>query len=169
MKSTMVEYPAGQRGMSMIELMVASFIAVVFMLAAATGYIVNQKAYKANRVKLELQQTASHVMEIMEKNIRAAASAAITNPPDRIQLFHRDGTEYTRFSLDDSAGVVRLLAADDALLASQKLTLLEFIPNEDTTVVQINLAFEDAYRNKVEMHTSAALRNHPLMRNIDPD
>jgi prepilin-type N-terminal cleavage/methylation domain-containing protein len=157
-----------QHGMTMIELMVASFIAVIFMLAAGTGYLVNQKAYKANREKLELQQTASHVMELMERNIRAAATALIANPPERIQLFDLNGNEFARFRLNDSGGTAKLFETN-ALLAKQKLILLSFVPNADTSIVQINLNLEDENKNKVRIQASAALRNHVAMRNVDPN
>jgi prepilin-type N-terminal cleavage/methylation domain-containing protein len=158
----------GQRGMTMIELMVASFIAVIFMLAAGTGYLVNQKSYKANREKLELQQTASHVMELMEKNIRAAATAIIGSPPDRIQLYDLNGAEFARFRLNVTGGTAKLFETD-ALLAKQKLILLSFVPNADTSIVRINLNLEDENKNKVRITSSAALRNHIKMRNVDPN
>jgi prepilin-type N-terminal cleavage/methylation domain-containing protein len=155
-------------GMTMIELMVASFIAVIFMLAAGTGYLVNQKAYKANREKLELQQTASQVMELMQKNIRAAATATIGNPADRIQLFDLSGNEFARFRLNISGGTAKLFETD-ALLAQQKLILLSFVPNADTSSVTINLNLEDVNKNRVLINTTAALRNHIKMRNVNPN
>jgi prepilin-type N-terminal cleavage/methylation domain-containing protein len=158
-----------QRGMTMIELMVASFIAVIFMLAAGTGYLVNQKAYKANKEKLELQQTASHVMELMERKIRAAASAKLVgSPADRIQLYGLDGIEYARFRLNVTGGTAKLFETN-ALLAKQKLILLTFTPNPDTSIVRISLNLEDVNKNKVKIEASAALRNHPKMRNTDPN
>ena len=168
MKNPKAKTLRSQNGMTMIELMVASFIAVIFMLAAGTGYLVNQKAYRANREKLELQQTASHVMELMERNIRAAATALIANPPDRIQLFDLNGNEFARFRLNVSGGQAKLFETN-ALLAKQNLILLTFIPNADTSIVRINLNLEDENKNKVRIQASAALRNHVAMRNVDPN
>ena len=85
--------PGNHRGMSMIEMMIALFISTVFMLAAGTAYLVNQKAYRANTEKLRLQQRAAEVLEIMEREIRKGASVTIPNGnSDRIQVFKPDGT-----------------------------------------------------------------------------
>jgi len=157
-------------GMTLIEVLVASFIALVFVLAAGTGYLVNQKSFAANREKLELQQQASLVMEIMEKKIREAGRAVIPNP-NRLQLYESYSTPinnyYTYFRLAASGSTTKLFE-QTTVLARQQLINLQFIPNSDTTVVQIVLNLEDKNKNRVALRASAALRNHPKLRAATP-
>jgi prepilin-type N-terminal cleavage/methylation domain-containing protein len=156
-----------QNGMTMIELMVACLISLIFILAAGTGYLVNQKSYAANKEKLELQQQASHVMEIMEKNIRESGRVFIKNPPNGIVAFDVDSIQVTSFNVTTS-GSVSKLRQGGAVLVRQDLINLQFIPNFDTTVVQINLTLQDEKKNKVAIRGSATLRNHPKLRAFDP-
>jgi|GEM_PF-2711992 len=154
-----------QRGHTMIELMVSAFISTVFIMAAGTAYLVNQNAYRRNTEKLRLQQTATLAIEEMQKKIRSGARAA-TPTPSRITVFDQAGVEITRFRLANSGLNVKLFE-QNAVLAQQELITLTFVPNVDTTSVVITLTLEDNFKNRVTMRASAALRNHPNLRNID--
>jgi type II secretory pathway pseudopilin PulG len=157
-----------QSGMTMIELLVACFISLIFILAAGTGYIVNQKSYAANKEKLELQQNASHVMEIMERRIRESSRVLIKSPPDGIKTFDVLDSLVTSFNLQTSGGETKL-REQGTILARQDLITLQFIPNSDGTVVQINLTLQDEQKNKVAIRGSATLRNHPKLRAFQPE
>ncbi len=153
-----------ERGTTIVELAVASIIALIFIFAAGTAYIVNQKTYSRNDEKRKLQQTASYVMEIMERKIRSGARAAIANP-QRIQVFDKNGNEITRFRLQVTGTTARLFE-QNSLIAQQDLIQLSFVPNSDTTEVTIFLEMQDSGKNKVAVKASAALRNHKLLRNV---
>ena len=114
-----------------------------------------------------LQQTASHVMEIMERKIRSGARALIANP-NQIEVRDQAGSVITRFSLQVSGSVNKLFEGS-TVLAPLKLDALTFTPNSDTTVVQIFLELEDPAYNKVSLKASAALRNHVKLRNLRPE
>jgi type II secretory pathway component PulJ len=146
-------------GTTLLELMVACFIALIFTLAAGTAYLVNQKAYRRNQDKLALQQMVTQNMEIMERKIRSAARAGIVSSPARIRLFDRSGTEITNFKLQNW-GVTNKLLEGSQVMAEQSLINLQFIPNADTTVVTVVLELQDAAKNKVALRSSATLRNH---------
>jgi Tfp pilus assembly protein PilW len=159
-----------ERGTTVIELLVACVVSIIFIMVAATGYLVNQKAYAANKDKLELQQAASHVMEIMERRIREAYDVDIPagmNANNRITIKDENGATVTLFRLNANGPEVRLFEVNTEL-ARQDLINLQFIPNSDTTVVQIELNFQDMNLNKVAIRGSAALRNHPKLRYLEP-
>jgi hypothetical protein len=158
-------------GFSIVEMAVSAVIATIFMLTAGTAYIVNQKSYKANDEKRELQQNVAHIMEMMERQIRGSARAVIPSPPNnnRVELLDTQDQVITRFRLNTVSGIDRIFQ-DNALLARQKLITLTFVPNHDTSTVTINLNLEDENFNKVAMKSSATLRNHIRMRNVfDPN
>jgi Tfp pilus assembly protein PilE len=153
-------------GSTMIEMMVAGFISTVFILAAGTAYLVNQNNYRRNTEKLRLQQTATHAIEIMEKKIRMGTSVVIPVSADRIQVFDLNGNEITRFRLSNLGPNVKLFE-QNSVLATQELIQLNFVqPNVKTATVLITLTLEDEFKNKVTLKASAALRNHPNLRNV---
>lgn len=153
-----------ERGMTVLELLVASFISLVFVCAAGTSYLVNQKAYRQNDNKRILQQTTSQVMEIMERAIRGAAKAVIVGG-NQVTLYDASGAQTAQFRLAASSGVNKLFQ-QSTVLAPQRLTALSFTPNSDTTVVQVYLELQDDAFNKVAVISSAALRNHRKLRNL---
>jgi len=156
-----------QRGSTMIELMVSAFISTVFILAAGTAYLVNQNAYQRNTEKLHLQQTATLVLEEMEKKIRSGALVLVpAGSPNRITVLDRNGVEITRFRLSNVGPNIKIFEKD-AVLAQQELITLNFAPNADTTSVIITLVLEDKFKNRVSMKAAAALRNHVNLRNVD--
>lgn len=156
----------GHRGVTLIELLVASFIALIFTMAAGTAYLVNQDAYRRNEGKLELQRMVTQSMEIMERRIRSAARAAVPNvTPPRIELYDRSGASITRFRMQ-ALGATNKLFEGSQLMAEQALINLRFTPNADTSVVTIFLEMRDTSMNRVALQSSATLRNHPKFANI---
>jgi hypothetical protein len=162
----LTDHRRSESGFSVVEMAVASFIALIFMLTAGSAYLVNQKAYKRNDEKRQLQQTVAQAMEIMERKVRSAAEATIPAPPNnnRITLLDRAGGTITTFRLQTVGSTDRLFE-QSALLAQQKLIGLTFVPNSDTTKVIISLNLQDGNYNKVAMRSTATLRNHRKLRN----
>jgi len=78
--------PAKQRGMSLIELMVAMLIGVVLISGAAKVYVDSKGAYAANESIARLQETARYAMSVIEPDVRMSnywgllkGAAVITN------------------------------------------------------------------------------------------
>jgi hypothetical protein len=153
-----------QRGSTMLEMILAAFISTVFLMAAGIAYLANQNSYRRNTEKLRLQQTATHALEIMERKIRMGTSVVVPSP-DRVQVYDRNGVEITRFRLSNLGPNVKLFE-QNAVLAQQELIQLTFEPRSNNSTVIITLTLEDAYKNRVTMKASAALRNHPNLRNV---
>jgi type IV pilus assembly protein PilW len=64
--------PTHQRGLSLIELMVAMLIGVVLISGAAKVYVDSKAAYGANESTSRLQENARYAMSVIEPDVRMA-------------------------------------------------------------------------------------------------
>ncbi|MBS0388890.1 MAG: PilW family protein [Proteobacteria bacterium] len=62
--------PHGQRGLSLIELMVAMLIGIVLISGAAKVYVDSKTAYSSNEGIARLQETARYAMSVIEPDVR---------------------------------------------------------------------------------------------------
>ena len=59
-----------ERGFTMVELMIASFLAVIVVLALGNVILVSQKSWEWGRDKTVLQQNVAEVTEWMARSVR---------------------------------------------------------------------------------------------------
>jgi Tfp pilus assembly protein PilV len=153
-----------EKGSSIIEMLVSTFIMIIFMLSVGTAYLVNQTSYRRNTEKLQLQQSATYILEEMEKKIRLGSTVLIP-VANRLQVFDQNGVEITRFRLSNVGPNIRLFE-QNSVIATQELIALTFVLDPTGSAVQITVTLQDKAKNNVTMKASAALRNSVVMRNI---
>lgn len=74
----------GQRGVSLIELMVAMAIGIFLMLGAVTVFNQSRNTHRASEAVARLQETARLAMDVVETDIRMANYWGMSNKPEYI-------------------------------------------------------------------------------------
>lgn len=97
--------PVGQRGLSLIELMVALILGVFLILGAVTVYNQSRQTYRASESVARLQEVARLAMDVLESDIRMASYWGLNNRSDYIS--ERDdftSAQFTALSLCGATG-----------------------------------------------------------------
>ena len=76
--------PRGQRGLSLIELMVALAIGLLLILGAITIYSQSRDTYRAAETVARLQETARYAFDVLEPDLRMASYWGLTSRADHI-------------------------------------------------------------------------------------
>ncbi len=146
-------------GYTMVELMIALFLALLVALAAGAIVLTNQASFRRGREKIELQQETTRAVEQIARDVRRARWMAYdAGHPDELALLDADGTEFRVYELGEVDGVAHVLQ-NGAPLAEQECTALAFAINADTTAVDILLELQDPAENRVRVESTAAIRN----------
>jgi hypothetical protein len=146
-------------GYTLVELMIASFLSVLVVLALGWLILTNQRSWERGRDKVELQANTTEALEWMARQIRPAHSLAV---PDSNQFvaYDRAGTEIARFQRVVQAGQGRLrdaLGGNDVV--ARDCTRFHVRPDADTTSVVLTLELRDRAGNRVGAAARAAVRN----------
>jgi len=87
----------GQKGFTLIELMVAVIIAIILLLAVGTVLFIAQISWNNAWQKVNLQRDSSYAMLKMSHSIKAASSAIVDNDGKTITIY--EGGSWTTFFL----------------------------------------------------------------------
>jgi competence protein ComGC len=147
-------------GYTVVELMLALFIAFIVMLGIGKMMVINQKMWQAGAEQVQLQQEVSHVLERLGSSIRNAHSLE-SNRSDEFLTRSSDGTLKHRYDLSPSSEGYRL-QEDGKDLCEASCLSFECAPNADNTYLLLTIELEDRAGNRVSGMTRVAVRNTTL-------
>ena len=148
---------SGQRGNTLVEMLMALVLVAFVALTAMFVYLVNQRAFQTGKEKLVLQQNASWCLENLNRDIREAWRVDLVGS-DRLVLYDVSGSITNTWEAGTVDGVVRL-KRNSLAMAPEECTLLLFDANADTSAVGVEMEFMDAAENRVRLAGRTALRN----------
>ncbi len=148
---------SGQRGNTLVEMLMALVLVAFVALTAMFVYLVNQRAFQTGKEKLVLQQNASWCLESLNRDIREAWRVDVVGS-DRLVLYDVSGSITNTWEAGTVDGVVRL-KRNSLAMAPEECTLLLFDANADTSAVGVEMEFMDAAENRVRLAGRTALRN----------
>jgi type II secretory pathway component PulJ len=159
--------PGSCRGFTIVELAVASFLAMVVLLGMGTVYLVVQNSFRVGAKKVVAQQEATLLSQFVSRQVRLGDALYVYRQPDRITpqptgdglaILDEDGAPIMRFEYDADTGTL----ADSLGVSVSAMTVrnLEFSvdPLRPRTVV-FEFATDDEHGNLVDVESSATLRN----------
>jgi prepilin-type N-terminal cleavage/methylation domain-containing protein len=149
-----------RHGYSLIEMMIALFLALIVVLALGKLITANQRSWAWGRDKAELQANTTEALEWMARSIRSANTLTLTGA-DEFNTFDQDGTLLHTYRLGSDAGETRVLE-DDRSLVARRCTHFVVDANEDTTSLTLSLELVDRAGNHVAGFSRATVRNQTL-------
>jgi hypothetical protein len=148
---------ASASGATIVELMLAIFLALIVVYALGRIILANQRSWEWARDKIVLQQNVTEALEWMARNVRAARSVDVVSP-NELHTFDEDGNITHSFLREAVAGSFRL-RQDGSDLVDRVCTQFLVTPDDDSTSVTLVVELQDKAGNKVKGMTRAALRN----------
>jgi hypothetical protein len=146
---------------TLVELVLAVFLAVLVAIAAGFIYLTNQRSFRQGREKLLVQQNASWCLEEMARDLRQARRVDPVNE-EMIVLYDVQGLVFSTWERGSDGGESRLLR-NGAAAAPEECTVLRFtVLTPDTSAVGVDLELRDAADNQVRVENKVALRNHEI-------
>jgi prepilin-type N-terminal cleavage/methylation domain-containing protein len=148
------------RGYTMIELIIASVIALIVVLAMGKLILVNQSSWEGGRDKAVLQANVTESLEWMARSIRAARTAQVVDV-DEFRTYDESGNLAHTYRLVVAGGGNRL-QEDGQDLINRNCTQFVVAANADTTSLTLTLELEDKAGDRVAGMSRTTLRNRTL-------
>lgn len=162
--------PAGvagsQRGFTIVEFAIASFLAMVVLLAMGTVYLIVQNSFRVGAKKVVAQQEATLLSQYVSRQVRVGDALYVYRMPDRVTpqptgdglAILDDGVPIMRLEYD--AGTGTLADSLGASVTAMTVRNLQFSvdPLRPRTIV-FQFATDDEHGNLVDVESSATLRN----------
>ena len=145
------------RGFTLIELVIASFIAFVVVLAMGRIIQMNLRAWEWGRDKSVLQANATEALEWMSRQVRSAHHVTVVSASE-FRTYDNGGTLLHTYRRQVVSGVGRL-QQDGVNLVDRKCVVFVASPDTATVSVALRLELEDQANNRVEAMTRATVRN----------
>lgn len=149
-----------ERGVTLIELMVAIMASGIVLFALGNIVIVNQKAMKRSQERASLQQHTTVVMSQIARAIRGANRIEVTGA-NAFRLRDLNGALTATFQLTTGAGGPRL-QQNGTDMADLDCTRFTVAANSDTTSVTLDLEFTTADSVTLSKLDTVSLRNRTL-------
>lgn len=155
-----------QRGFTIVELAVASFLALVVLLAMGTVYLIVQNSFRVGAKKVVAQQEATLLSQYISRQVRVGDALYVYRLPDRVTprltgdglAILDGGVPIMRLEYD--AGAQTLADSLGARVTAMTVRNLQFSidPLRPRTVV-FEFATDDEHGNLVDVESAATLRN----------
>lgn len=145
------------KGATMVELLLAVFLALIVVLALGKIVTMNQRAWEWGRQKAMLQQNVTEALEWMARSVRGARSLDVISPSE-LRTYDETGTMTHAFRRQLVNGSYRL-QQDGADLVDRPCVAFVVSPDSDSTSVIMELELQDGAGNRVRAMTRATLRN----------
>lgn len=149
-----------QRGITLIELMVALTASAIVLLALGNVVLVNQKAVGWSQDRAELQGHTTVVMSRIARSVRGANQVVVSNA-NTFRLYDLNGTLTHTYALVSAADGPRL-QLNGADMADQNCTRFTVTPNADTTSVTLDLELTSTDGVTLGELSTVSIRNRTL-------
>jgi hypothetical protein len=148
---------SASRGLTLLELVIATFLALIVVLAMGKIILVNNRAWEWGRDKSVLQANETEALEWMARSIRAANHLRMISASE-FRTYDAAGTLLHTYRRQVVSGLGRL-QQDGTDLVARQCTQFVLTPDNDTTSLTIRLELQDNSSNKISATTRAAVRN----------
>jgi Tfp pilus assembly protein PilW len=144
-------------GFTTIELMIASFLAIIVVLAAGVIVLQSNTSFRLGNDKVVMQGEATRAVEQIARDVRRSRWLGYSSgAPSRLVCYDTFGNQ---FSVYDWAGAGTKATQNGSPLTDYPCTDLTFDPNADTTTVNIVLELQSKGFDKVKVESKASIRN----------
>ena len=147
----------GQRGVTLIEMMVSIFVSLIVVMALGRVMTMNQRAWSGNRDKSNLQSNSTLVLERMSRSIREARTLQVTGADQFQTRDENDAVLHTYRRVLDT-GTWRI-QEDGVTIAPAECTVFTVAADADTSSLLLDLELTDASSSSVRSVTRVAKRN----------
>lgn len=156
-----------ERGLTVVELLVATVIALVVLLAAGTAYMGVERSFRIGSRKLVAQQEATLLTITINRLARIGGDFLIYNVPNRatpadsgdgLAILDDDGNLLGRVEWNADQGT--LVDASGAPVTAMQVSGVRF--RKDAVLdraIRYRFAVEDGFSNLVNVESSVSLRN----------
>jgi Tfp pilus assembly protein PilW len=158
---------AGAAGVTLVELMIASFLGLAVLLAIGATYIGTERSFKVGARKLLAQQEATILSTTISRFARVGADFQIYNVPNRVTLadsgdglavLDEGGALLGRIEWDGSQHT--LVDAAGNAVTSMRLTSVKFRRDAARPrVILYRYATDDEKGNLVDIESTVSIRN----------
>ncbi|MFB3909582.1 MAG: PilW family protein [Candidatus Eisenbacteria bacterium] len=151
----------GARGYTILELMLACFLALIVVLALGAIILQSQRSWRWTRDKTMLQANTTEAVEWVERRVRGAwgiTMLAGSPPYNSFEVYDQHKTVKYKFDVAQVNGSPRL-RENLKTLVDRRCNRFLVTPNADRTSVRIELELEDNSGNRVAAVTQCAVRN----------
>jgi Tfp pilus assembly protein PilV len=146
----------GSGGFTLVELMIASFLSLVVVLAMGRIIQQNVRSWQQGRDKALLQQNVTEALEWMSRWVRASRTIQVVSSSE-FRCYDETGTLTHTFKRVATNG--GRLRQDGIDLVDRTCTSFTVTPDADTTRIRLALELEDNASNRVAATTRATIRN----------
>jgi hypothetical protein len=150
-----------------VEFAVASFLALVVVLAMGTVYLIVQNSFRVGTRKVVAQQEATLLSQVISRHVRMGDALYVYRMPDRVThhptgdglaVVDSTGSPIMRFEYDP--GAATLADSLGGRLTAMTVRNLQFsIDPARPRTVAFRFATDDEHGNLVDVESSATLRN----------
>jgi len=156
-----------ERGLTLIELLVASVIGFVVVYGAGLVFLGVQKSFQVGAKKLTAQQESTLLASSISRLVRTGSSYQIYNVPDQVTpadsgngvaVMDRDGAVVGRIEWDEAQKTLVNANGDRVNLMQLGYVKFKIDPDLPRSFVY-RYATDDERGNLVQVETSVALRN----------
>ncbi len=156
-----------QRGFTIVELAVASLVALLVLLAMGTVYLIVQNSFRVGAKKVVAQQEATLLSQYVSRQVRVGDALYVYRMPDRVTpqptgdgLAILDATGTPLMRLEYDAGAKTLADSLGGRVTAMTIRNLQFSvdPLRPRTVI-FEFATDDEHGNLVDVESAATLRN----------
>jgi hypothetical protein len=145
---------------TLLELVIASFLALVVVFAMDRIILNNLRAWGWGRDKAELQANEIEALEWMARSIRAAHHLQVVSTSE-FRTYDAAGALLHTYAREIVGGEGRL-RQDGADLVARECTAFGVTPDDDTTSLTLTVELEDNSWNRISATTRVAIRNRPF-------
>ncbi len=155
------------RGFTIVEVVLAVFLALIVLLAAGTMFVSTAQTFKTGTRKLQAQQEATLLSTVINRRVRVGTDLGVYVVPNRavpadsgngFAVRDRDGNVIHR--LEWSSSLQTLVDSNGVRVTSMKLQGVQFknLPAEPKTL-RYKFKTDDEKGNLVDIESSATARN----------
>ncbi len=154
-------------GLTIIEMIIGIFLALVVLLGAGSVYVGTLKSFKVGSAKLRAQQEATILTTVINRKIRVGSTFEIYNVPNRsvpadsgngLTIRDADGAVMTRMEWSSSS--TTLVDSLGNRLTAVNLQNLKFLKDPATPkTVRYRFKADDQKGNFIDIQSAASVRN----------
>jgi len=148
-----------QKGFTLVELIVTTFISAIVIVAAGMILFLGQKTWNSTWDRTNLQRDASYAMLRMTRDIKAGASVQVENNGQSLKIFN--GGDWVRFFTASGATMLTLKSetggGSSETVLEDNVEALKF--NVTGSMVTIDLKMKD-YNLETHFASTVMMRNY---------
>ena len=148
--------PKSQKGLTLIELVIALVAGVVLVLAAGTILFIGQIFWNQAWKKVNLQRDASYAMLRMSHSIKAGTAAEVADDGKTVKIY-RSGDYIRFFWVEGTRDLKSQIEGEPEILINDKVEDVQFNVEDNKVTIDLELKEDDAQTHFV---STVMMRNY---------